>query len=132
MNRLRKWFRNFPLVTRKRYIKEVTRQTLLKHKAQERHDKEMAEVISKLDPLVEKLINIEIEQPAELYGRYRLSMEFDEQFVYDTFLHGNDRWAINLVAASLAREIARELYTINFTRLGRIYRERAGIADNRR
>ena len=80
------------------------------------------EACKKVDELVPKLFRYTLERSAR-YDRpmiFRVLVELDEQMVYDCFIHGNDRRAIDFLCERFYQTFRRELSTINFAR----FRER--------
>ena len=69
----------------------------------------------RLQDLIAKLIRVKAwrDQPS---NTFRCEVSFSDEFVYQCFVHGEDQAHIEYVAKMLARQVERELRTINFAR----------------
>ena len=114
------------LVTREEHKRELNEVDSTYNHIIRSRDAEIENMKKALDPLIRNLTDIQI-YPPDLRGRYRLSIEFAEELVYRSFIHGNSQQEIRWIAERMGYELEKELRSINFTRVGEIYDRRAGI-----
>lgn len=115
--RFKSWWANHrpPYMTRREHLQSLNEQYLALTRTHTEEERRQAIV---LDTLIPKLIKITVSRLPS-YGTYRCSVDFDTEFVYNAFSHGNSQEQIRYVAAYLSRMIEREILTINFSRFDR-------------
>jgi hypothetical protein len=86
-----------------------------------RIDKELSEERDRLHELIGKMVRLSIERAGgsvdSYFRRYQIITQFDEEFIYRCFQHGNSQREIEYVAGYVAHQVEREMLTINFQRL---------------
>ena len=112
-----KW--KWPLVWRKTLEREAAKNASQLVYERTRADREIEEKSKMIDSLLPKLFKATVERPQNAFGRFRCSVDFTDDFVYSCLTHGDSQEAIRYLAARLAREVEREIMTINFQRMRR-------------
>jgi len=116
IKRLRK---RWPLVRRRTLVarqEEASRAIVGQAKAHKAELDETTRCIAELLPRLIKLDYVFSREPAPGRSRYRLVTEFDERMIQECFVWGNDKRLIEFMAHHTARQVERELHTINFRR----------------
>lgn len=110
----------FPFVKRRKLEKATDRIRYLQANL-EKVREELEETKARIDGVLPELVRISFKKiPSS--RRYRIAVDFDEEWVYRCFIHGDDQYMIGLVSERLSRLIERELRTINFQRLEEVRR----------
>lgn len=110
-----KWWWKYtrPFISRKEHQRSLLDQLASIHRSA---DVELQKKEKILDDLLPKLMRISLERSESHYGTFRCMVDFDTQFVYNAFIHGDSQEQIRYVATHLSRLIESELLTINFAR----------------
>jgi len=114
-----KWKMKWPLVLRKTLEREKSSHAFSMSVERGRVDREIREKSEMVDALLPKLFKATVERPQEAFGRFRVSVDFTDEFVYSCFTHGDSQEAIRYLAQRLSHMVEREIVTINFQRLAR-------------
>lgn len=104
-----------PIVTRKKYDDEVGRLHQIINYNYAKHNREIEELVKRLDEFLPKLFRIKTGYDKD-FRTYKLQVAFSDEFIYEGFVHGDSQEMIHLLARQLSRSIEKELMTINFAR----------------
>ena len=80
-------------------------------------DEEIEDVCKKVDELLPNLIRVAFSPSDDRnFNTFRVSVEFQDEFVYQSFAHGNSQDYIHFLAERISRQVEQEITTINFAR----------------
>jgi hypothetical protein len=69
-----------------------------------------------LDEIVGRLIRVATYPPQHALRTFRVQVDFEEEMVHQSFIHGDSQRQIQMVAESLARNVEAEILKMNFHR----------------
>lgn len=112
--KLKQWIHNHIPVSRKKFEQQLIRHHDEIQELNYKHEKEMSEMKKYLDDVMPRLIRISFENFEQSYSqRYRIVIEFQEEFVHNALDWGNDDRMISYYGNYVGQYVARELKSIN-------------------
>lgn len=86
-------------------------------KIEEEHQKQIEDLKKEINELLPKLFKVTLQKRDDYnYGKYRLCLDLDDNWVREAFIHGNSDYWIQHLSEIVKRKVYSELKTINFER----------------
>jgi hypothetical protein len=117
--KLRIWFylqrQKWPLVYKKSMNMAIANRQAVIDQTKQR---ELDELLAEFSRIVPKLARVSIHKDIDRsFGQCRLVLEISDIMVEEVFMHGNDKRMLQYVGEHVGHMVARELNSINFSRV---------------